>query len=252
MVKLTWIETKRLFSERKTWIVSILTLLVFIIGVNEYFIMHSPRRTACEAFSFVTTDIFPLFIPVMVGFSTGDMLVKDRRTGILKLYFARNITPLKYILSKVVAGLCSQICLMSAILLLCLALLHVILPYGPAAEYYARFSEYHAFIEQPLLYCIHLILVYILAASAFGSLAIFSSIWIKNGFIVSLVPTFFCFGTLYLLPASWEKWIPYQYLHLGAYSKLPTLSTVIMYWLIFYAVFSIISVAVFCLKQDYD
>lgn len=112
--------------------------------------------------------IYSYFLPVFAGFSTGDSIIKDRKSGLLKLYFTRGVAPLKYISSKTVTNFLGQVVFNVLTLIIFFAVLSFFLPLGPLDDVNAPNFDQRIAVKQPFLVCFHLLFIYTLAASAMG------------------------------------------------------------------------------------
>lgn len=97
----------------------------------------------------------------------------------------------------------------------------LLFPAGPILEYAADYAETLA-ATSPAAYCMVLLLIYVIAATAFNGIALFTSVWIKNIFVVMIIPVILYFGSFYLLLTFYIEINPYFYLALdeGSFSEL--------------------------------
>ncbi len=159
--------------------------------------MGTPKRTSFEAFSFATDFILSMALPLLAGLSTGDLLAEDRHLGLVPLFMSRGVSPYQYIFGKAAGSILGQICFTGGLLIIFLLITTLLFPAGPILEYAADYAEAFA-ATSPAAYCMVLLLIYVIAATAFSGIALFASVWIKNIFVVVVIPVILYFGAFYL------------------------------------------------------
>lgn len=249
------LELKRLFGRKKLLVLGILGIGLLIIGTISYLEMWTPQRTSFEAFSFATGIILPMALPLLVGLSTGDLLAEDRRLGLVPLFLSKGVSPYQYIFGKTMGNIIGQTCFTGGLLIIFLLISSLLFPAGPILVYSADYYAGTLAANNPVAYCLGLLLIYVCAATAFSGVALLASVWIKNILVVMSIPTIIYFGLFYLLITSFIEVNPYCYLALneGSFSTLPlTFSKAGLYWITISFTTHALAIVTFSLKKDYS
>jgi len=246
-------ELSRLLKKRTSLFWGVVLLIALFTGVIEYLGMGTPKRTVFDAFSFSTSSIMPLLLAPIAGFFSGGALVEDSRSGLLSLIFSRGVSAFEYVTSKVITSALSQMCFIGITLIVFFVAL---LPFFPMGSIYIgaqRYSEAFAYNE-PVTYTLFTALLFIAAAVAFNGIALLTSVWVKNTFVVMAAPTLLYMGLAYVMGMDATKVNlidPYANLAFTVVDIPVSILHMVCYWAVIALVTHVLAIAAFTLKKDY-
>lgn len=183
------LECKRMFTNKRFMISCFIVFLLLLCGAYDMFL---PGYDIVEAMIFSlganATAILALFFTIMGSVPWAVSFFEERESGYQK-YLQSKVGNMKYLVSKY----CSNIIASFAVILLPEFVLFVIFLLMKGANaglnhctdlyYMPEVARQH-----PVLYCFLLMLATALAASAYSSLCMASSVYIKNKFIAIVIP----------------------------------------------------------------
>lgn len=222
-------------------------------GAVNYLSYYTPQRTSFEAFSFSTTLILPLLLPILASLLTGDSLAEDYRTSLLPLIISRGISARVFIFCKAIVNVVIQILFFGTVLSAFLLALMSGFPEGPISEYALALPNSLA-AANPLAYCLGLLASYAFAAAAIAGTALLVSVWARNAFVVMVSPTVLYVASLYLLSFLVPEATllnPYLLLALGELRAAPSLLYVMMYWITIAIIMHALAVLSFCQRCNH-
>ncbi|HQD07951.1 MAG TPA: hypothetical protein PLG00_04525, partial [Coprothermobacter proteolyticus] len=253
LVEMIKFEINRLLKRRTSLFLGIVLLVALFTGVVEYLGISIPKRTIFDVFSFSTSSIMSLLLAPVAGFFTGGALVADSRSGLLSLIFSRGVSAFEYVTSKVITSALGQMCFIGITLVVFFVAL---LPFFPMGTIYIgaqRYSEAFAY-DEPVTYCFLIALLFMAAAVAFNGIALLTSVWVKNTFVVMAAPTLLYMGLTYVMrmgPTKVNLLDPYANLALTDVSIPVSILHMVCYWAVIALVTHVLAIAAFSLKKDY-
>jgi len=253
LVEMIKFEINRLLKRRISLFLGVVLLVALFTGVVEYLGISIPKRTILDVFSFSTSSIMSLLLAPVAGFFTGGALVADNRSGLLPLIFSRGVSAFEYVTSKVITSALGQMCFIGITLVVFFVAL---LPFFPMGTIYIgaqRYSEAFAYNE-PVTYCLLIALLFMAAAVAFNGIALLTSVWVKNTFVVMAAPTLLYMGLTYVMsmgPTKVNLLDPYANLALTDVSIPVSILHMVCYWAVIALVTHVLAIAAFSLKKDY-
>lgn len=138
-------------------------------------------------------NFFIIIMPILCAFSFSDSYIEDRKSGIIENIYTRK-SKIRYLINKylvnfIVSGIAFAVPLLFDYLL-CIMLMPSInsdpVLTGKIISRGGLFSD--LFYSKPNLYILMWIVIYFLFAGAFASIALCSSKFIKNKYVVIFVP----------------------------------------------------------------
>lgn len=253
LIKMVKFERRRMLKKRRLLFLGIVLLIVLLWGIINYFGYGVSKRTSFDAFSFATSMMLPLLLPLLAGFFTGGAFAEDQQSGLLPLVLSRGVSPFQYVVSKAIVSAVGQGCFIGGILIVFLIVLFPFLPMGPIMEGAASYSRAFAY-NQPAAYCLVIILIFAIAAVAFNGISLLLSVWIKNVFLVMVAPAILYIAALYSIGTDTHLEImlnPYANLALMEFNVPLPLVQIALYWIVIALVSHILAVAAFSFKKDY-
>lgn len=167
------------------------------------------------------SNILILILPIISSLSYSDSYLEDVNSGFIKFIYTRQ-NKQKYLLSKYFANfIVSGISFAIPILLNFIALM-ILVPNvqpnpilgQPTIMYGGLFPQ--LFYKHPILYIMMWIIIYFLYAGAFASVGLSLGIFIKNKFVVLILPFIFCNVASVLFElCDKSKYAPFQFLYLS-------------------------------------
>ena len=249
LANVTEYELKKQFNKRLL-MVGLIQFILLAAGAGIYLTYATPQRTSYEAFSFSVFTILPMALPFLSALSTGITLAEERSLGLVPLFISRGVSPLQYILGKVIGSATAQICFTCITLAVFLLTTFIFFPKGPILTFGAHSEEYLA-INDPFMHSLACILVYASAALAFSGIALLISVWVSNVFVVAVVPTVAYFAALYIFVLLDSNLNPYFHLALDQ-SPGPAFASAGTYWIAVAAISYLLAVLCFTMKKNWS